>query len=216
MTRPPLIRVLLADDHPLIIEGVRWILSRTPHIQIVGTARHPDGLLALMSATPCDVLVTDFHMPGEHGPDGLVMLGMIRRMYPDVRAVVLTNLSHPELLGSLRRIGALGVLNKGTDMAELVTAIETAYLHASHLGCPSGNHGSEVNIRMTSGTPTPLTPSEIEVLRLYTVGMSVSRISVHLHRSIKTISSHKRKAMTKLGIGTDADLFRYARSNGLN
>lgn len=230
MTSPlPLIRICLADDHPLIVEGIRWVLSQARHIRIDGVAQDPDGLLALLAISPCDVLVTDFHMPGNRGADGLAMLGMIRRLYPDLPILVLTSLCHAGLFQSIRRLGVTGILRKDNSMSELAVAIRTVHLGGTWHGTPGPRSDCESDFsRHVSTTPisfdalpedshdaTLLSPSEIEVLRLYAGGMSVSEVSERLNRSIKTVSTHKRKTMKKLGIHTDTDLFQYAQKNGL-
>lgn len=205
----PQIRVCLADDHPLILEGIRWLLSQTSHIRIAGVAHHPAELLALLPKARCDVLITDFHMPGDHGADGLALLGSIRRLYPRVRILVLTNLRHAGLFQSILRLGVAGILGKDGNMAQLATAIEVAH----HGGRFVGSSLRQANA--DAAATVLLSASELEVLRLHAGGMSVSEVATYLNRSIKTISTHKRATMDKLGIHTDAGLFLHARNNGL-
>ncbi|GJG92937.1 response regulator transcription factor [Cupriavidus pauculus] len=205
----PQIRVCLADDHPLILEGIRWLLSQTLHIRIAGVAHHPAELLDLLAKTTCDVLVTDFHMPGDHGTDGLPLLGSIRRLHPRVRILVLTSLRHAGLFQSILRLGVAGIVRKDGNMSQLATAIEVAHHGGRFVGTA---------LRQEDADPAAaalLSASELEVLRLHAGGMSVSEIAAYLNRSIKTISTHKRATMDKLGIHTDAGLFLYARNNGL-
>lgn len=210
------IRVMLADDHPLILMGARQLLSSELGISLVGEAHNADELLDLLARVACDVLVTDFAMPSERNADGLVMLGMIRRRFPNVRIVVLTMLDNAALLQSMRDAGALGILSKRGDMAELPIAIVSAFQHRPFLG-KSVQHEMEILgiVRSATSPAQVLSPREIEVIRLYVGGMSVSEVAQHLHRSIKTISTHKHSAMEKLGIRSDAELYHYAVRNGL-
>lgn len=214
---PPQARIILADDHPLVLAGLSWLLSSRTGFSIVAQARDADQLLQCLSQTPCDVLVTDFHMPADHMPDGLIMLSTIRREYPHVRIIVLTALGNPALLACMRQVGALGILNKCDDLAELPVAIATVLRGKTYLGQSVREDMDRFDISMSTGAPPDvLSPSEIEVVRLYASGMSVSDVARHLHRSIKTVSTHKLNAMQKLGVRTDADLCQYATRNGLS
>lgn len=210
------IRVMLADDHPLILLGARQVLGAELGITLVGEANNTDALFGLLACVECDVLVTDFSMPGVRNADGLVMLGMIRRRFPAVRIVVLTMLDNPALLQNMRDAGALGLLSKRGDMAELPAAIICAHQHRVFLGKSVQKAIEMLRRARASAVPAQaLSPREIEVLRLYVGGMSVSEVAQHLHRSIKTISTHKHSAMEKLGLRGDADLYHYAARNGL-
>ncbi|CAG2156858.1 response regulator transcription factor [Cupriavidus numazuensis] len=211
-----IIRVMLADDHPLILVGARHVLSTELGFTIVGEAQSADSLMDMLETTSCDVLVTDFSMPSERNADGLAMLGAIRRRFSQVRIVVLTMLDNAALLQSMRDAGALGVLNKRGDMAELPSAIVTAFQGRPFLGKSVQREMEALGINRPATTPAQvLSPREIEVVRLYAGGMSVSAVAQHLHRSIKTISTHKHSAMEKLGIRSDAELYQYAVQNGL-
>ncbi|MCY1286419.1 Transcriptional regulatory protein RcsB [compost metagenome] len=133
-----------------------------------------------------------------------------------MRIVVLTMLDNPALLQNMRDAGALGLLSKRGDMAELSAAVICAYQRRAFLGKSVQKAIALVGTaRATADPALALSPREIEVLRLYVGGMSVSEVAQHLHRSIKTISTHKHSAMEKLGLRSDADLYHYAVQNGL-
>ncbi|RZT42335.1 response regulator transcription factor [Cupriavidus agavae] len=210
-------RIILADDHTLIITGLRALLGGKTNCEIVGEAANPEALLTVLQEHPCDVLVTDFHMPDERCADGLVMLGMIRRRFPQVRVIVLTALANPGLVGSMLQEGVRGILGKGGNMSELPLAIKEVMNERIYL-CKSIRRELErFDRNVFAQQPTRvLSPSELEVVRLYASGLSVTSIAGVLHRSIKTISTHKRNAMIKLGLDSDAALCQYASRNGLN
>ncbi|WP_061957490.1 response regulator transcription factor [Cupriavidus pauculus] len=215
-TDPIVIRILVADDHPLILMGVRSVLSSLTRFKIVGDALGPESLFARLADVGCDVLITDFHMPEERVSDGLAMLGVIRRKFPEVKTIVLTGLANPALMNSMLQEGVMGVLNKRSDMGELPAAIDLASKDKIYLGKATQKEMARLGDARAPGMPArALSPSELEVIRLYASGLPVSGIAVQLRRSIKTISTHKRSAMEKLGLRSDAELCRYAAGNGL-
>lgn len=211
-----MIRLLVADDHPLILLGVRSLLSNVARFEIVGEAHNPESLLAQLATTPCEVLVTDFSMPDSQCSDGLAMLGVIRRRYPDIRTIVLTGLRNSGLIGSMLQEGVAGILSKRGDMAELPIAIELVLQRKIYLGRCTRQDIERLDLSLfVSATGKALSPSELEVIRLYASGLTVSGIAEQLRRSVKTISTHKRSAMEKLGLRSDAELCHYATGNGL-
>lgn len=211
-----IIRIVLADDHPLILMGARQVLSTELGIHIVGEANSAEMLLDVLGRVSCDVLVTDFSMPSERNADGLAMLSTIRRRYADVRIVVLTMLDNVALIQSIRDAGSIGVLSKRGDMAELPLAIISAHQGRPFLGKSLQRDIAMTGVIHSAARPAQvLSPREIEVVRLYVGGMSVSEVARHLNRSVKTISSQKQSAMEKLNVRSEIELFHYAVQNGL-
>ncbi len=207
--------VLLADDHPLLLAGVSAILTQSGITEHIGLVEHATGIFAQLARIPYDVLVTDYSMPDAQYGDGLQMLGFLRRRYPKLPIVVLTLIENPALLRALQRLGMRGVVSK-RDPATLVT---TAILTVMR-GKPYLSPTIETTLREAAGlrgsAPTsPLSKREIEVLRLYAEGLSVTEIAERLKRSIKTVSGQKQSAFNKLGVEHDAGLFRYAFESGL-
>ncbi|AZG16987.1 DNA-binding response regulator [Cupriavidus pauculus] len=207
---------MLADDHPFIVFGVREILSRQLGFSVVAEAANPPGLMDNLSRIECDVVITDFSMPGSGVPDGLVLLNAIRAKFPAVRIVVLTMLDNPGLLLSMRRAGALALLNKRDDMRELPAAVIAAFQGREHLGATMRRAITRPGPGTSqNGSLDTLSPREMEVLRLYVGGMTTSEVARHLNRSINTVSTQKHSAMRKLGVKNDAELFDYASEHGL-
>lgn len=210
------IRVMLADDHPFIVFGLREMLGKRLGFHVVAEAANPQMLLETLARIDCDVLITDFSMPCDNAPDGLSLLHSIRTRFPRVRIVVLTMLDNPALLGCIRKAGALALLNKRDGTQELSNAVIAAFQGREHLS-PSVRKALA-----TLGTGNPqavvisrLSPREIEVLRLYVGGMTTSDIARYLNRSINTVSTQKHSAMRKIGVNNDAELFDYAIEHGL-
>lgn len=208
------IQVVLADDHPLIMVGATQLLKSEMNIEVTATAVSPEKLMEVLASGPCDVLVTDFSMPKEQGADGLVMLSAIRSRFPEVRIVVLTMLDNVGLLQRMRRVGALGVLNKRGDMAELPDAIMTVYRHRPFLGKSVRVQMLEAGIG-PQGPEQSLSPRELEIIRLYVGGASITEIAKSLNRTLNTISTQKSSAMRKLGVKNDTELYHYASLVGL-
>lgn len=212
------IRIVVADDHPLIRMGVRQVLSGELGFVIVDEASSVDGLLGILAFGKCDVLVTGLCMPGVRHADGLEMLETIRRKFPAIRVVVLTMQENAATLQGALDAGACAVLGKSSRLAELPRAIVAAHQRRSYIGKTIRRDGvtsSLPGIGAGMGPLAALSPREAEVVRLYVSGMSVSGVAQHLNRSIKTVSTHKICAMKKLGIRSDADLCRYGVQNGL-
>ncbi len=109
------IKVIIADDHPVILFGAAQALLKFPEIEVIGQARQSTELIQLLQKSPCDVVVSDLAMPGGQYGDGMPLLGYIGRQFPTVRIVVLTMLENPALLKRLREVGVTAVINKSDD-----------------------------------------------------------------------------------------------------
>ncbi|WP_116138197.1 LuxR C-terminal-related transcriptional regulator [Trinickia diaoshuihuensis] len=209
-------RVVAADDHPVILLGVRHALDAFDDIALLAQARQSTELVESLRRMPVDVVVTDLAMPcGRYG-DGLTLIGYLRRHFPTVRIVVLTMLGNGALLRGLFEAGVAAVVGKGDDLAHIGLAVRHAMKDVRYVS-PSLRavleRGAARNGR--ANDPIALSPREIEVLRLFASGLSVSEIAARLNRSVKTVSSHKVAALRKLGVASDAELIEYARANGL-
>lgn len=211
------LRIVLADDHPIFLLGLRTVLEQDPRIQIVAEADGPQSLLDCLRNTPCDVLISDFMMPVEEQNDGLRLLENIRRSWPQLPILVVTMLNNAGLFRSMLKLGVLGLLGKGSLASELPTAI-------AHMRSNKVYVAQSVNQVLQAADPfnntsnresADLSPRELEVARLLTSGLSVSEIAARLHRSKQTVSAQKVSAMRKLGVTNDAALFLYLQENGL-
>lgn len=209
-------RVVVADDHPAILLGVRHALDAFDDLLLVGQASQSTELVETLRRLTVDVVVTDLSMPGGRYGDGLALIGYLRRHFPMLRIVVLTMLGNGALLRRLFEAGTVGVVGKCDDLAHIGLAVRQAMRGGRYVGpslCAALDRSGARNGRPTK--PLALSPREIEVVRLFATGLSVSEIAVQHHRSIKTVSSHKISALRKLGLACDAELIEYARANGL-
>lgn len=207
-------KIILADDHPLILTGIRSLIEQiTPHCEVVAEAYQVSDLLKLLQQHHCDLLITDFSMPGDTRSDGLVMIQQLRRDYPTLPIIVLTQIQNSGILQSLIQAGVNGLILKKSVINELADAIRQILLGHRYIG-PAVKmllanaglaHHDNIN---------PLTAKESEVVRLLASGMSVTQVADYLHRSVKTISTQKKSAMVRLGLQSDSELFQYAKEHG--
>lgn len=210
------IRVVVADDHPGMLAGVRHELAQMSGIRLLATAADSTELMRLLATTPCDVVVSDYAMPaGEHG-DGIALFGLLRRRYPDLQLVVLTMLDNPAVLHTLVSSGVTCIVSKSDAVAHLGPAIHAAHRKGKYYSPTVDTVIRSIDWSVRSrNAEGVLSRREAEVVRLYASGLTVNEIAERLHRSKKTISSQKAKAMEKLSIERDVDLLRYAMENGL-
>ncbi|HHQ4693159.1 TPA: response regulator [Aeromonas veronii] len=208
-------KIILADDHPLILTGIRSLIAQhQPGCEIVAEAHQVSELFKTLQQHQCNLLITDFSMPGDSRSDGLVMLQNLKRSYPGLSIIVLTQIQNAGILQALLQLGVSGILLKKAVISELSDAIRHVLSGQKYLG-----HSVKM-LLAESGMVNPaqsqqLTPRESEVVRLLASGMSVSQVAEYLNRSIKTISTQKKSAMQRLGLHSDSALFHYAKEQGL-
>lgn len=207
-------QVIIADDHPVVRIGMRMLIDLSPACEIVGEAEGPDSLLSLLSTTPCDLLVTDFCMPGNVQADGLKMLSMVRRHYPQTSIILVTMLANVMTLRAAIAQGVMGIIAKDGSAKELPMAIKAVSEGRRFVSESLRAALALADAEARSGIPS-LSAKEHEVVRMLASGMTVSEIADHFKRSVSTISKQKIMAMQRLGISTDVDLFAYARESGM-
>lgn len=209
-----ILRVLIADDHPAVRVGLESALKESTEINIIGSARNSTEIMDILKKSECDVLVTDYSMPGGVYGDGLMMLNLIRQRYPEIKIVVLTMVENMGVIKSLTNQGINRIVHKSDSMESLLPAIYAAYT-GGHYVSPSASRILEGSSRIGSRSCiSNLSRREKEVLMLFISGMTVSEIARKLYRSIKTVSTHKISVMNKLGIRKDVDLIRYGIEMG--
>ncbi|QHD01161.1 DNA-binding response regulator [Pseudomonas sp. S04] len=212
-------RIILADDHPVVLMGAEMALCHpsSQGFAVVAQANSADELIDRLQRTPCDILISDYAMPYGDFPDGLALMGYVRRHFGHVRLVVMTMLRNPSLLQALLNQGACALFDKRSPLSELRHAVQSVARGRRHL-CPTFARILEAQALPTDSTEAPLvslSERELEVVRLFVQGLSGRQIAAHLNRSEKTISRQKRTAMDKLGLVHDGGLVEFARVSGL-
>ncbi|MDD2050427.1 response regulator [Pseudomonas putida] len=213
------LKVILADDHPLVLLGIRMSLEHEPDIEICGEAASSTELVELMDRVRPDILISDFYMPdGAHG-DGLSLVTFVKRRYPHVKLIILTMMMNASILEKIVAVGVDGVLLKSGRKTDVVDAIRFVSFGHKYIGVEVKKILHEFRMDHTSAKgkfdKKALSKKESEVLRLYVAGRTVSEIAIILSRSVKTISHQKISAQQKLGIANENQLYEYAMKNGL-
>ena len=208
------LKVILADDHPLVLVGGALAL-RTAHIDVDGEANSADELLALLADRPCDVVVTDFLMPSDRQDDGFALIETIARDYPQIAIVVLTMINRPAALMSMLHRGVRGIVDKRASMEELPVAVRAVAAGETYLSETLLDILHETDEVAEAMPGADLSPREKQIIKLFVAGMSLQQIAEREGKSVKTISRQKRDAMRKLGVDHDSLLLDYVRDHGL-
>jgi DNA-binding NarL/FixJ family response regulator len=207
------IRVLIADDHAIVRDGLRALIEAHDGLAVVGEASNGQDAWRRTCELHPDVLLLDLSMPGT---SGVLAAEQIAEDCPDVRVLVLTMHEERGYVGRLLRAGAAGYVLKRTASAELVRAILTVakggtYVDPSLAGALLTEQPSRVSGEWKKKR-ADLTTREEEVLRLIARGYSNKEIATTLQVSVKTVETHKANGMAKLGVNSRAALVRFAMS----
>jgi DNA-binding NarL/FixJ family response regulator len=208
------IRLLIADDHPVVRQGLRRIVADHPGIEVVGEAVSGDEVLAAFPRLPADVVLLDIAMPG---PGFLQVLERLRAEHPSVAVLVLS--VHPEDQYAVRalRSGAAGYLTKDHSPEQLVEAIRKVYRGGRYVSPTLAERlAADLATAGTGQSPHEgLSHREYEVLCLLGSGRTVKEISSELRLSPKTVSTYRARVLEKMQVSSNADLVRYAAQHGL-
>ncbi|WP_312236788.1 response regulator [Stenotrophomonas sp.] len=209
------IRVVIADDHPVLLAGMEHMLAPVADIQIVGLAADSTAMVDLLASQQVDVVVADFSMPQGRYGDGIALLRFLARRFPQVRRLVLTGVENPWVLRSILEIDVDVIVSKTDPHLHLEHAIRCAVAGQPFLSPVIQRLLEQLPASGDADAQGTLTKRESEVLRMFAEGLSVAEIGERVGRSRKTISTQKMSAMRKLGLARDGDIFRYAISTGL-
>jgi two-component system capsular synthesis response regulator RcsB len=210
-------KIVVADDHPLILFGLECTLKRLGGVELSATARNSTELIEKLNAHRPDILITDFSMPGGSHGDGVLLLGYLLRNYPKLRIIVLTMMTSPSMQEQILDTGVHALVLKSDQETELELALASIERGQRYISTHAAILEKKAADQQESGAPAKpaLSERELEVLRLYVNGMTVSGIANSLCRSVKTISKQKQAAMSKLGVSNERELFEYAKTSGL-
>jgi two-component system, NarL family, invasion response regulator UvrY len=203
-----MIRVLIADDHAVVREGVKRILAEAADLVIAGEASHGQEILAKVATEAWDVVLLDISMPGRNG---LEVLQQLRNLRPSLPVLVFS--MHPENQYAVRafRAGAAGYLTKDSIPQELVTAIRKVLQGGRYVSTAMAEYlileiGHNPSIPLHSG----LSNREYQVLCMLASGKTVTKIARELSLSVKTVSTHRGRILEKMRLKTNAELIHYA------
>lgn len=214
MSRPtPKIRIFIADDHPIVRQGLRRIVEADPGMTISGEAGDVAGLLGTLQSTATDLVLLDVSMPG--GPF-LETLKELRTRHPTILVLALS--VHPEDQWAVRalRAGASGYLTKDHSPDQLLEAIRRVYRGGKYVSPTLAEHlAKQLDGGGQRAPHELLSDREFEVMRRLGNGLTVSQIASELALSAKTVSTYRARILEKMAVATNADLVRYAARHGL-
>src|SRR5580765_3321519 len=208
-----MIRLLIADDHPIVRAGLRRIAADHPGITVVGEAASAGEVLQRAAETPTDVILLDVSMPG---PSFIEVLQMVRKEHPSVKVLVLS--VHPEDQWAVRalRAGASGYLTKDHSPDQLLEAIRRVYRGGKYVSPTLAEHlAQQLDGDVRRAPHELLSDREFEVMRRLGSGLTVSQIATELAISAKTVSTYRTRILEKMAVETNAELVRYAARYGL-
>jgi DNA-binding NarL/FixJ family response regulator len=212
MTEP--IRVLIADDHPIVRQGLSVVLAAQSDIELVAEATNGEEAVHLAQETKPDVIIMDLKMPVK---DGLTAIAEIDQMELEAQVLVLTSFPEDNLVFTAIKVGAMGFLLKDSPPEELLDAIRTVHNGDSALH-PTIARKLMQEIKHPPELPPaddPLTQRELEVLQCLAQGLSNREIAAELTVSIRTITTHVRNILDKLHLANRTQAAIYAREHGM-
>jgi DNA-binding NarL/FixJ family response regulator len=205
-------RIVMADDHTLILEGFRSLLGS--HCELVGIARDGRSLVETALRLRPEVVVLDIGMPLLNGIDAA---RQIKKAVPEIRILFLTMHANPAYLREALAAGASGYLLKTSAAEELAAAVQKVASGETYFtaGLGEGVVERSGNRHPLSRSQSALTARQREILQLVAEGRTAKQIAGTLNVAVQTVAFHKYKIMNKLGLRTTAELTRYAIEEGL-
>ncbi len=211
-----MISILLADDHPVILRGLRGLFEAYDDLRIVGEESDARKVIEAVARLDPDVLVMDLMMPGM---SGMEIIREVAQHHPETRIVVLSMYSNVAYVWEALRNGALAYVLKCADSEELVRAVREVNARRRYLSPPLSENELEEYARQAQqhglDPHDMLTNRERQVLRLAAGGNTSSRIAEQLHIGIRTVESHRASLLHKLGLHNQTELVRYAIQRGI-
>lgn len=213
------IEIILVDDHHIICEGLRALLSDSQNITVMGCVRNLSELLIKLRILPIHVILLSTYEPGDHDID---MIKIIQREHPQIKILILALTVQESFILRTLKAGARGFLSKDADRNELIEAIMTVRNGYDYYSKSISNiilkrylnqPGSTNTIR--SSPNSSLSDRELEVLKLFADSYTNQEIADKLFVSIRTVESHKNNIMRKINLKTTVDMVKFAIRNNL-
>lgn len=213
-------RIIITDDHQLILDGLRSIITGESDLQLLAEANNGQQALSLCESLQPDLVLMDIDMPVMNGLEATTQ---IKKKFPSVRVMVLTMHDEAALVKRIMEIGADGYMLKNADQEELLSAIRKVAGGEKHYSEKVLNalkegktDSSQFSLRPTDAVLlSTLTEREVEILRLLAEGLSNKEIGDKIFISHRTVDTHRTNLMKKLDVHNVAGLIRFAIRNGL-
>ena len=210
------IRIVLADDHPIVLDGLRNLIRAEPDLELVGEAASGLGALKIVREQRPDVAVLDISMPELNG---IVLSRRLNGEMPDLRLLVLTLHEDRAYLNQALEAGVRGYVLKRSAVENLVQAIRAVlvgglYIDPAIVGRVFENKQINKRLAARKGVAPALTDREADVLKMAALGFTNKEIASRLDVGVKSIETYKARGLEKLGLKTRAELVRYASGQG--
>lgn len=208
-----MIRVVIADDHPLVRAGLRQVLADEPEIEVVGEAADGDETVAVLRNTEPDVVLLDITMPGAPFPG---LLRLLRSAFPRIEVLIVTMHGEDQFAVRALKEGAAGYLTKQQPPQEVINAIKQVARGGRYLTAAVAERAAAALNGNAPRLPHErVSRREYEVLCMIGLGKSVKQIASELGVSPKTVSTHRARLLRKMRLKTSAELIRYVLQYGL-
>jgi DNA-binding NarL/FixJ family response regulator len=213
-----MIRVFLVDDHAIVRDGLRLVLTAEPLLQVVGEAANGQDLLAQLPAVPADVVLVDLNMPVL---DGLATTRELQQQYPHLRILILSMMTREHTINELLAAGAHGYILKNADKTEIIMGIRAVAAGKRFLCSEIGltvleklvAYEAEGSV-VTAKDPSRPTSREREILQLVAAGLTNQQIADKLFTSKRTVETHRQSLLEKTGAINTPALVKYAMEQG--
>lgn len=208
-----MIRVLVADDHAIVREGLKQIVADTPDISVAGEAKNGQEVLDAVSKNGYDVVLLDISMPDRSGLD---ILNQLKSQKPELRILILSIYPEEQYAVRALRAGASGYLTKESAPDELIAAIRKVSSGGNYISRSLGERLAN-RLRFDASKPPheTLSDREFQIMRMIASGKRVKEIAEELLLSVKTVSTYRRRVLDKMGVKNNSALTRYAIQNRL-
>ncbi|CAM1343165.1 response regulator [Tenacibaculum amylolyticum] len=208
------IRLLIADDHVLFLEGIKKLLQTNPKFEVVETVTNGIALLEALKKKTVDIVILDLSMPEM---DGIEACKHMRNKFPDIKILILSTHSHLQLVVRLIKYGVSGYLLKNIVQEELFLALEEIYKGNTYFSkeIQEKKEDNDRKIRIHKNSITELSRREKEILLLIVAENTTQEIADKIFISTNTVNTHRRNLLSKLNVKNTAGLVKYAYENGL-
>ncbi|RUT71322.1 DNA-binding response regulator [Flavobacterium cupreum] len=208
------IKILIADDHTMFLQGIISLLEQESNIEITGKAINGLEALEIIQKQTIDLLILDISMPEM---DGIELSKIVKKKYPEIKILVVSTHSNVSIISRLIRIGVNGYLLKNAEKAELLQAINTIADGADYFSEETEEKHLSNNLRIEKqvSTLTELSSREKEILVLIAHEYNTAEIAEKTFISLNTVNTHRKNLLSKLNAKNTAGLVKYAVENGL-
>ncbi|WP_116141619.1 response regulator transcription factor [Trinickia diaoshuihuensis] len=206
------IKVLLVDDHAIVRNGVRLMLSSAADIEVAAEAASAAEATQAVETQRFDVALVDIALPGKNGLD---LLKSMQASHPELPVLILSTYAEDIYAMRALKLGAAGYLTKDSSAATLIEAVRKASKGGKYVSPSLAERFASVMSGKPASSHEVLSDRELEVLKLLARGESLVNIGEQLHLSPKTVTTYRSRILDKMGLGSNAELTRYALENGL-